>query len=50
MYNTYLIRRQVLREWYLPAGKPNVLFNYLDKGIRNYATPPNPTLLAEIES
>ena len=50
MYNTHLIRRQVLREWYLPAGKPNVLFNYLDEGIRNYATPPDPTLLAETES
>jgi hypothetical protein len=50
MYNTYLIRRQVLREWYLPLGKPNILYNYLDEGIRNYATPPDPTLLAEIES
>ena len=50
MYNTYPIRRQVLREQYLPAGKPNLLFKYLDNSIRNYATPPNPTLLAEIKS
>jgi len=50
MYNTHPIRRQVLREWYLPAGKPNLLYKYPDEGIRNYATPPDPSLLAEIES
>ena len=49
MYNTHLIRRQVVREWYLLAGKPNLLYKYLDKGIRNYATPPDPSLLDEIE-
>jgi hypothetical protein len=40
----------VLREWYLPAGKPNLLFKYPDEGIRNYATPLDPSLLADIES
>ena len=49
MYNTHLIRRQVLREWYLPAGKPSLLYKYPDEGIRNYATPPDPSLLDEIE-
>jgi len=49
MYNTHLIWQQVLQEWYLLAGKPNLLYKYLDKGIRNYATPLDPSLLAEIE-
>ena len=49
MYNTHPIRRQVQREWYLPAGKSNLLYSY-PEGTCNYATPPDPTLLALIES
>jgi hypothetical protein len=49
MYNTHPIRRQVQREWYLPAGKPNLLYNYPPEGCRNYSTLPNPALLELIE-
>ena len=36
MYNTHPIRRQVQREYYLPAGKPNLLYNYPPEGSRDY--------------
>ncbi len=49
MYNTHLIWQQVLQEWYLLAGKPNLLYKYLDKGIYNYATPLDPSLLTKIK-
>jgi hypothetical protein len=50
MYNTHPIRKQVQREWYLPAGKPNLLYKYLSEGIRNYATPPDTPLLTLIKN
>ena len=50
MYNSYPIRKQVQREWYLPAGKPNVMYNYPSKGIQDYARAPNPSILKLVES
>ena len=49
MYNSHSIRKQVLREWYLPAGKPNIMYNYPADGVRNYAAPPDSSLLELIE-
>ena len=48
MYNSYLIRKQKGREFYLPTGKPNVMYHYLKTG-RNYSTPPDPELLTLLE-
>jgi hypothetical protein len=50
MYNTHPIRKQVQREFYLPAGKPNMMYHYPNEGIRNYATTPDPTILDQIET
>ena len=49
MYNTHAIRKQVSREFYLPSGKPNFLYNYPSDGIRNYSAPPDQSLLLLIQ-
>ncbi len=49
MYNSHPIRKQVQREWYLPAGKPNIMYNYPAEGIRNYAGVPDPSILGLIK-
>ncbi len=49
MYNTHSIRKQVSREWYLPAGKPNFMYNYPADSVRNYAASPDSSLLELIE-
>ncbi len=50
MYNTHPIRTQKARAAYLPTGKPNNMYNYPPDGSRNYSSPPDPNLLAEIEA
>jgi transposase InsO family protein len=49
MYNTHAIRKQVSREFYLPSGKPNFLYNYPSDGVRNYSAPPDQSLLLLIQ-
>jgi hypothetical protein len=49
IYNTHAIRKQVSREFYLPSGQPNVLYNYPSDGVRNYSTPPDQSLLSLIQ-
>jgi hypothetical protein len=49
MYNSYSIWKQVLREWYLLAGKPNIMYNYPANSVRNYVAPLDLSLLKLIK-
>ena len=48
-HRLHKIRKQRLRESYLPVWKPDQLFNYPGEGVENFGQPADPDLLAELK-
>ena len=48
-HRLHKIRKQRLRESYLPVWKPDQLFNYPGEGVENFGQSADPDLLAELK-